>query len=107
MPRGGKRAGAGRPKGTTKEALAGKQLVITQQNLGADDPLLQALNGLGDDYGALDLLKVTYRCKGAPLDVRFVAATKAVQFEVAKPTTVKGQGPTAISFNFGRHAKSA
>ena len=105
MPRGGKRPGAGRPKGATREAKAAKAITITQQNLGADNPLLVALNGLGDEYGALDFLKVAYRCKGAPLEARFVAAAKAVPFETAKPTANRGQGATGVTFNFIRHAK--
>ena len=107
MPRGGRRAGAGRPKGSTREAKAAKSIVVTQQNLGATDPLLIALEALGDDYNSLDFLKTTYRCKEAPLDARFVAATKAVHFEVAKPTANKGQGPVGVVFNFIRHAKPA
>lgn len=107
MPRGGKRPGAGRPKGTTKEGGAAKSLVVTQQMLGSEDPLLRALNALGDEFNALDFLKASYKCKEAPLDVRFVAATKAVQFEVAKPTANKAQGAGGIVFNFARRHVNA
>lgn len=107
MARGGKREGAGRPKGSTREKKAVTQLVVTQQTLGADDPLLKALEGLGDDYDALDFLRKAYRCKEAPLDVRFVAAKEAVKFERAKPSANKGSAPASMVFNFGRHAKSA
>lgn len=107
MARGGKREGAGRPKGSTREKKAVTQLVVTQQNLGADDPLLKALEGLGDDYDALDFLRKAYRCKEAPLDVRFVAAKEAVKFERAKPTANKAAGATGVTFNFIRNAKSA
>lgn len=107
MARGGKREGAGRPKGSTREKKAVTQLVVTQQTLGADDPLLKALEALGDDYDALDFLRKAYRCKEAPLDVRFVAAKEAVKFERAKPSANKGSAPSSMVFNFGRHAKSA
>lgn len=98
MPRGGKRPGAGRPR----TIAAGKALVETQQTLGSDDPLLKALEALGDNFNSLDLLQAAYRCRSAPLDVRFVAATKAVAFEVAKPTALKAQGSGGIVFNFSR-----
>ncbi len=104
MPRGGKRLGAGRPKGSTKEAKAGK-LLRKQDELPDGDFLRAELEKLGDDFDAKKLLQALYRSKTAPLDVRFTAAAKVMPFETAKPRSNQ-QSAGGVSFTFKRHVTS-
>lgn len=102
MPRGGKRPGAGRPKGSTRERKAGKQLV-TQASLPEGNPILDALNALGGEFGAKEFLQAIYRSKAVPLDARFTAAAKVMPFEVAKPRANAQASAGGITFTFKRH----
>lgn len=103
MPRGGRRAGAGRPKQRKNDATIAKGVVTA----GGVDLIEQAAQSLGPDYTAVELLRAIYRNAALPGDVRFMAAVKAAPFETAKPTANKGAGATMINFSFGRHGKSA
>lgn len=104
MPRGGRREGAGRPKGKKNDATIAKGIVTTVDGV---DLIEMAAQGLAPDYKAVDLLRAIYRNSAMPGDVRLMAAVKAAPFETAKPVINKGAGVKAINFSFGRHAKSA
>lgn len=122
MPRGGKRPGAGRPKGSTRVRKAAVQLV-TQASLvevaaeaetaGKVDKaaeataMLSALENLGDEFDAKTFMQAIYRNKHAPLDARFTAAAKVMPFETAKPRVAGGQAAGGISFRFGRRDDTA
>lgn len=105
MPRGGKRPGAGRPKGKKNDATVAKALVVAT---GAGPGLVaRAAAKLGSDFTAVELLRAIYRSEDAPDDIRFMAAVKAAPFETAKPTANKAAGPQSFKFSFGRHDKPA
>lgn len=120
MPRGGRRPGAGRPKGTTKVRKAADQLV-TQATLvrvaagvEVDEAdaiaaksaeaaaMLAALEKLGDEFDAKTFMQAIYKNKHAPLDARFTAAAKVMPFETPKPRINGSASAGGISFRFGR-----
>lgn len=107
MPRGGKREGAGRPKGKQNDATVVKQSLTPVQQTDLAALVASIVATLPPGYTSLDLVRAIYRHDQMPLDARMMAAIKALPFEHAKPRQQKGQGPQSISFNFGRYAKPA
>ena len=92
--KGGKRPGAGRPKGGK-----GKRTKALEQAL-----VLAQQATLTGEYTSLTLLQAVYRDDRLPLELRVEAAFKAAPYEHAKLATVNlGAQAGSITFNFGRH----
>lgn len=77
MPRGGKRPGAGRPKGAkNRRKLIGRAIVATVPT------------GSIEETGSLPLLQAVYRDPKQPLGIRLSAATVAIAYEYPRMAAV-------------------
>jgi hypothetical protein len=103
MPRGGRRAGAGRkPK-----PLNGDSIHQVVQQIPDDSAVDAALATCPPDVTAHELMKSVYRAKDVPAQIRMLAAAKALPYEAPKPTSNKDAGGGGIVFKLGRHGAAS
>lgn len=89
--RGGKRAGAGRPVGSTDERTERRRAATAEKA----KEIEAALGTDAFDGDAHALLMSVYRDTSQPMDVRVDAAKAAVPYEKPRLANVKHQGDSA------------
>lgn len=85
MPAGGRRPGAGRPKGSKSKTTIQRE-----------EAERRALEGVPDDVTALGLMQAIYKNPELPLNVRMFAADKAAPYETPKLQAVELSGETTV-----------